>query len=170
MSDTLSDRIQRASDDSDIYWDALKKAVAELEHLRVQKQELAFRMSQLNETVKALWPLVRKDSNNINSYTLTNAVRFVFNGAERTLSVADVRNKLEELGFDLSQYDNPLANIGTAMSRMVEADEIVKVESDDKKKKFEAGPGLKDVPAPSGESIENLTVQDLDNLQKEGKK
>ncbi len=70
----------------------------------------------------------------------------VIGGADRPITAIEMRGKLTDLGFDLSKYDNPLANIHTAMNRMVEAEEMQWVDVDEKK--AVPGPQLKQVPPP----------------------
>jgi hypothetical protein len=137
----------------DIYKAAVERIVSELERINVAKKEMAIREAQLNESLKALRPLAGEWVFDLSEFSLSNAVRFVFNGLadERSLSAIDVRTKLEDLAYDLSKYENPLASIHTCMRRMVETEELVIKPTDEgNKKQFEAGPQLKSVPDPPG--------------------
>ena len=139
------------------YIDAFVKALHELEEIKTTERNLAYRKAKLNESVTALRPLVFKQAWDINNLTLSDAIRFVFSNAKRHLSAIAVRTKLEDLGYNLDQFDNPLANIHTALKRMGETDELYVIESD-KKKSFEPGPNLKAITEPLTElpSAEDL--------------
>jgi hypothetical protein len=132
----------------EVYLKALLKAWGELDQIKETKKQLAYRESKLNETVAALKPLVFKQTWDINMLTLSDAIRFVFSSAKRSLTAVAVRTKLEDLDYNLSQFDNPLATIHTALKRMGDTNELVLVENDDKKKVFEPGPDLKTVAEP----------------------
>lgn len=137
----------------EVYIDAFIKAFGELEDIKVKEKELAYRKAKLNETVIALRPLVFKQDWDINTLTLSDAIRFVFNTVKRPLSALDLRTKLEDLDYNLAQFDNPLANIHTALKRMGDTNELYVIEKDDKKKTFEPGPNLKPVPEPAGAEV-----------------
>jgi hypothetical protein len=166
MNDQPKDNPLQAADSSAIYREALDRIWKELADIKEQKQELALREAQLNETLKALLPITGFWKADIKEYTLSNAVRFIFNGLEpdRSLSAIQVRTKLEDLGYDLSGYENPLANIHTCIRRMLDTEELIPVETEDKKKSFEPGPELKPVPEPQ-ERI--ATLKDMLAAQKE---
>jgi|GEM_PF-2825970 len=130
--------------EKNLYYDALFEAWGELQRIKEQERELAIRKAQLSKTVSALFPLVFPDSLDVNTMSLPNAIRLIMSGADRPLSATDIQTKLEDLGFDLKKFENPLANIHTAMKRMAENDELVLIDGD--RKRVTAGPELK--PAP----------------------
>lgn len=66
----------------------------------------------------------------------------------RPLNAYDLKTKLTDLGFDLTKYENPLANIHTAMTRMAENDKMTWVPNDEGEKRVLPGPELKPVPQP----------------------
>jgi hypothetical protein len=140
------------------YLDALVNAWQELDEIKVKEREMAYRKAKLNESVTALKPLVFKHTWDINTLGLSDAIRFVFSNTKRPLSALDIRAKLEDLGYSLDGFDNPLANIHTAIKRMNETNELSPVDSDGKKKVFESGPELKPIPEPANETT-------LDELQ-----
>jgi len=72
-------------------------------------------------------------------------MRLVLRSTGRGLNAHGFRTKLEDMGYDLSKFSNPLVNILTAMNRMVEAEEMHWVEGEDKKTVVR-GPELKPVP------------------------
>jgi|SRR5262249_29866255 len=138
----------------EVYAEALLSAYKERDQIVETEKQLAFRKAKLNETIEALKPLVFKRTWDINSLGLSDAIRFVFNNSQRHLTASDVRTKLEDLGYDLKQFDNALASIHTALRRMTETQELYFIpdESEGKKKLFEAGPELKPVPEPKTET------------------
>jgi hypothetical protein len=140
------------------YLDALVKAWEELEEIKVKEKEMAYRKAKLNESVSALKPLVFKHTWDINTLGLSDAIRFVFSNTKRALSAIEIRAKLEDLGYSIDGFENPLANIHTAVKRMSDTNELSPVESDGKKKVFESGPELKAIPEPTNETT-------LDELQ-----
>jgi hypothetical protein len=101
----------------------------------------------LKQTVDALWPLAFPDADaspDINSMSLADAIRLMVKScSERYITVKEIRGKLQDIGFDLSKYSNPLASIHTAASRMVASEELNWV--DDDGKKLTAGKELKPV-------------------------
>lgn len=124
---------------------ALDAAIAELAELEEQERNIASRKANLRLTVNALWPVVFKQPlNDINALSLPDAMRLILRSAGRPLNANDYRTKLTDLGFDLSKFDNPLANIHTAMKRMVDSEEFQWVEEGSKQ--VVPGPELKPVP------------------------
>ena len=150
MTDQSKPNPLQAADSASVYREALDRVWNELEEIKEQKKDLAIREAQLNETMKALMPLAGAWKANISEYTLSNAVRFVFNGLapDRTLSAIEVRTKLEDIGYNLTEYENPLASIHTCMRRMIETEELIVIKTEDNKKEFQPGPELKSVPEP----------------------
>jgi len=132
----------------DLYIDAFINAWNELNEIASKEKEFAYRKAILNDTVTALKPLIFKRTWDINSLTLSDAIRWVFKTAKRSLTALEVRSKLTDLGYNLDQFDNPLANIHTALTRMGDTNELSKIENEGKKKAFEPTPDLKPVPEP----------------------
>lgn len=133
-------------DSSAIFKAALERVIAELAELKTKKEDIIARELQLNETYKALLPLAGDLIPNVATWTLANAIRLIFNGLPdgKTLTAIGVRDKLEDLGYDLSKYENPLASIHTCVRRMLDSEELMPGR-DDKKKELEPGPKLKSV-------------------------
>jgi hypothetical protein len=164
MADQPKENHLQAADSSAIYREALDRVWNELQELKEQKKELAVREVQLNESLKALMPLAGAWKTNINEYSLSNAVRFIFNGLapDRTLSAIEVRAKLEDLGYDLSDFENPLASIHTCVRRMIDSEELIVTKTEDNKKEFQPGPELKSVPEPTPPIVAGLqTLSDI---------
>jgi hypothetical protein len=172
MADEMENPLQSA-DSSAVYREAVDRVWNELQELREQKNQLAVREVQLNESLRALLPLAGAWKADIKKYSLSNAIRFVFNGleADRTLSAVQVRTKLEDLGYDLNQFENPLASIHTCMRRMIETEELIVSRTEDNKKEFQPGPELKSVPDQQPISGLQTLEQMLDRTNSvEGKK
>jgi len=128
------------------YEGALWKAFEELQEIKKQEAELAIRKSKLRKTVDALYPIVYPAAaEDIQSLSLANAIRMVVKNADGALPAKEIRNRLRDLGYDLSKYSNPLASIWTAAKRMIDAEELELTEDEDEKK-LAAGPELKTVP------------------------
>ena len=76
--------------------------------------------------------------------TLANAIRLMVQSCnERAITVKELRGKLQDIGYDLSKYKNPLASIHTAANRMVESNELAWF--DDDGNKLTSGPEMKPV-------------------------
>jgi hypothetical protein len=133
--------------EDNFYSKALFSAYNELEELRKQELSLMQRRAQIRLTIKALSPLVFPNNLDIKEMSLPTAMRFIMNWAGRPLTATDFKTKLEDIGFDVGKFDNPLANIMTAMSRLVENDEFDWAEGEGKKKVI-PGPELKPEPEP----------------------
>jgi hypothetical protein len=95
----------------------------------------------------------------ISSLSLADAIRLVIHSTERGITAKEIRGKLDDLGYDLSKHENPLASIHTAAKRMIDTEELIWV--DDHNKKLSAGPELKPVPeaGPSIDVLESLGLR-----------
>jgi hypothetical protein len=130
------------------YRTALFTAWNALSELQEEEKRLIVKKARLKTTCDALWPLAFPDDDypDINSMTLADAIRLMIQcycTPERSLTVKEVRAKLQDIGYDLSKYKNALASIHTAANRMVESGEIIWV--DDEGNKLKAGPEMKPV-------------------------
>lgn len=153
-----SDTIAFMADKSK-FQSAFVEAYDELEKLKIQEREIFVRKAQLQKTLMALYPLIFPESEpDVNSLTLANAIRLVFSSANRALSALEVRTKLDDIGFDLSGYENPGASIHTALSRMLESQELSHAPKTERgKKTFAATPELK--PVPEVEAVPESALQ-----------
>jgi hypothetical protein len=134
-------------DDKAIFALAYVAALKKLDELTEEEKRIAVQKAQLRETMKALGPLFNPKKADISSLTLSNAIRLVINSTGRPISALEIRGKLKDWGYNLDKFENPMASIHTALSRMEEADELTKSKDErGKKKKFEPGPELKPVP------------------------
>ncbi len=172
MEDEAKINPLQSIDSTDVYKEALNRAFEELAKIKEQKKEIAVREAQLNETLRALMPLAGLWKTDLEGYSLSNAVRFIFNGLgpDRALTAIEVRGKLQELGYDLSEHENPLASIHTCMRRMIDSEELALIQTDANQKKFEPGPELKSVPEPAmitDSTGQMLALSDLINYAQE---
>jgi hypothetical protein len=128
------------------YKSAIFRAWQELTEAKEEEKKLLVRKARLKASVDALWPLAFPDSTypDITSLTLADAIRLMVQSCnERPITIKEIRGKLQDLGFDLSKYKNPLASIHTAATRMVDSEELSWV--DDDGNKLTAGPEMKPV-------------------------
>jgi hypothetical protein len=152
----------------EIYRNALQTAVDQWMDLQNQERRITIQKNQLRQTFLALFPLAYPNNElpDISSMSLANAIRMVIGGADRPITAIEMRGKLTDLGFDLTKYDNPLANIHTAMNRMVESDEMQWTDIDEKKAM--PGPELKHVqaplPAPTDDALKNTLMEIMSSL------
>jgi hypothetical protein len=142
----------------DRYGRALQAARKELKKVEELQKTFALRRVQLKQTIDALEALKSNKLPDVNSLSLADGIRMVFSVSKEGHTAPAVKLKLEELGFNLKKFKNPLASIHTAMERMVAADEIAMIELDDEtdldrvggkgraKKRFERGERLKKPP------------------------
>jgi hypothetical protein len=147
------------------YRDALWSAYEELGKLKEEERKIAVRKSQLQQTVNALSPLVFPQDVDIASLSLPDALRLVLQSSGRPLTAVEFKSKLEDIGFDLAKYNDPMANILTAMRRMVEAEEMRWIE-DAPRKTVEATPELKhafpEPPLSFGEYVASQLASEAD--------
>jgi hypothetical protein len=130
------------------YQSAIFKAWQELAEAQEEEKKLLIKKARLKATVDALWPLAFPDGAypDINSMTLADAIRLMVQGyctPQRSITIKEIRAKLQDLGYDLSKHKNALASIHTAANRMVVAEELAWV--DDEGNKLTAGPEMKPV-------------------------
>lgn len=103
--------------------------IAALEHARrelmenVRKQEeLAGLSAQLRQTIAALERTCGIQPTN--TLGITDAVVDVLRlSPDRPLEPPEVKRALQEIGYDLSKYRNPLAVIHTTLKRLIESEE-----------------------------------------------
>jgi len=134
--DLIPVQIEEEQEQESPYQAAIFKAWTELAQLREEEKALVVKKARLKQTIDALWPLAFPDQElpDINSMTLADAIRLMVQSCnERPITVKEVRGKLQDIGFDLSKYKNPLASIHTAATRMVDSGELNWVDDDGNK-------------------------------------
>ncbi|MGH9162836.1 MAG: hypothetical protein ACRD2X_22970 [Vicinamibacteraceae bacterium] len=107
---------------SDEYRRALRAAVKEYEQLGVERQRIDKRLSELVQTIGTLSRLCGLTPTV--PWGLTDACRTVLRNGGVPMTAADVRDRLQAIGCDLSSYANALAAIHTTLKRLAEAGEL----------------------------------------------
>jgi hypothetical protein len=107
---------------SDDYRRALATAIREYEALGQQRQEIDKRIAEVAQTIGTLSRLCGLVPTV--PLGLTDACRLVVRGAGVPVTPAEVRQRLQSIGFDLSKYVNDLAAIHTILKRLNESGEL----------------------------------------------
>ena len=107
---------------TDDYRRALATAIREYETLGQQRQDIDKRLAEVMQTIGTLSRLCGLVPTV--PLGLTDACRLVVRGAGVPVTPADVRQRLESIGFDLSKYANDLAAIHTILKRLNESGEL----------------------------------------------
>ena len=107
---------------TDDYRRALATAIREYETLGQQRQDVDKRLAEVMQTIGTLSRLCGLIPTV--PIGLTDACRLVIRGAGVPVTPADVRQRLESIGFDLSKYANDLAAIHTILKRLNESGEL----------------------------------------------
>ena len=98
------------------YRRALEEAIREYERLSKQRVEIDGRIAQLLQTMGNLSRLCNLEPTV--KMGLTDACRMILKAAGYPLTAAEVRTRLEAIGFDVSRYSNPLASIHIVLKRL----------------------------------------------------
>src|SRR4051794_40144438 len=104
------------------YRRALATAIREYEALGQQRQDVDKRLAEVAQTIGTLSRLCGLIPTV--PLGLTDACRLVIRGAGVPLTPAEVRQRLQTIGFDLSKYANDLAAIHTILKRLNESGEL----------------------------------------------
>ena len=107
---------------TDAYRRALATAIREYETLGQQRQDIDKRLAEVMQTIGTLSRLCGLVPTV--PLGLTDACRLVVRGAGVPVTPADVRQRLQSIGFDLSKYANDLAAIHTILKRLNESGEL----------------------------------------------
>ena len=107
---------------TDDYRRALATAIREYEALGQQRQDLDKRIAEVAQTIGTLSRLCGLTPTV--PLGLTDACRLVVRGAGVPVTPADVRQRLQSIGFDLTKYANDLAAIHTILKRLNESGEL----------------------------------------------
>ena len=107
---------------TDDYRRALETAIREYEALGQQRQDIDKRIAEVAQTIGTLSRLCGLTPTV--PLGLTDACRLVVRGAGVPVTPADVRQRLQAIGFDLSKYANDLAAIHTILKRLNESGEL----------------------------------------------
>lgn len=107
-------------------YDELSARVHELcarrDELELQLGEITTELANLYKTLSHLTPLAGYTFavDSLSELGITDAVRAVLRPNEK-MSAGDVREKMEEKGFDFSRYSAPDASVRTILKRLVDA-------------------------------------------------
>src|SRR4051812_32661922 len=104
------------------YRSALAAAVDEYERLGEERRQLDDRLSQLAQTISGLSRLLGFVATQ--PLGLTDACRMIYRNAGLPMSPTEVRDRMREVGVDLSVYSNEMAAIHTVIKRLHEAGEL----------------------------------------------
>lgn len=121
------------------YKKELKEAQGLLSELLKERSLLDERIARLRQDIGSLAQLAgQQQGTTLMEYMLgmglSEACLEVLRASSEPLTAADVRDKLELIGFDTSQYSNILASIHTTLRRMTDDDgEAEETEKDGKK-------------------------------------
>ena len=115
------------------YLKAGAEAQRELTQLEAQRADLDRRILRLKQTIATLYRLTLGEApDNIVNRGLTDAIRELVGAAAESGKAAtakDVKESLETLGYDFSNYKNPIASINGTLQRMVDQGEARKVKA-----------------------------------------
>lgn len=101
------------------YVTALDAVVREYEQALADQAALESRISHLRQSILHLTKLCGYEPSV--PFGLTDACRLVLQNAPAPLTAVGIRDRLQQIGFDLDRYANPLAAIHTTLKRMTEA-------------------------------------------------
>lgn len=103
--------------------DALDNQMSELNEKRVETEK---QIGNVKAVIERMLPLVgiAPGPDDCSALGFTDAIRHVFMLANEWLSPKDIRERLAENKFDLSEYANPMASIYTILARMKDSNEI----------------------------------------------
>jgi hypothetical protein len=107
---------------TDDYRRALATAIREYETLGQQRQDIDKRLAEVMQTIGTLSRLCGLVPTV--PIGLTDACRMIVRGAGLPVTPADVRQRLQSIGFDLSKYSNDLAAIHTILKRLNDSGEL----------------------------------------------
>jgi hypothetical protein len=105
------------------YRNALTDAREELRRLKVLRLEAEARITRLERTIAGLAALCGEPD--VTPEGLTDAIRGILIDAQADLSPIAIRNSLQQTGFDLGRYENPLAVIHTTLKRLAEQGQVM---------------------------------------------
>jgi hypothetical protein len=132
--------------------DALEKASARLDAMLVEQErieksrlEIDYKIGKLAQKILHLAALcdnvpehlqIDRLKKSIQDLGVTDAVREIIKGAERPLTITDVRERLEQFGVDgTGYYQNVGAVMNMILKRLAESGEIEELPAEEGKKK-----------------------------------
>jgi hypothetical protein len=116
------------------YQKAYEAAEKELTELLQLQEQIEKRILGLRQTVSSLGVLCKQEDVDFEPGTLagtlidrmgiTYDVLAIVNGARMGLTPTQVRDRLKEIGYDLTKYSNPLSTIHVVLNRLEESRKI----------------------------------------------
>ncbi|MBZ5525081.1 MAG: hypothetical protein LAP21_22885 [Acidobacteriia bacterium] len=115
---------------ADTYKAALKKAKNDLSAAIRQRDYWTIEIGRLQQLVKSLAASVEKRSPDVNTrrkkfslnalvgVRFTDMVHSIVNSSEEGVSASDVKEQLQNRGYDFSEYSNPMALIHQTLKRL----------------------------------------------------
>jgi hypothetical protein len=114
----------------EIYREALKQAraayeEAQVRYIRAESEGKAatLEMARLRRTIVALAVMCGEKVEG-DALGLTEAVRAVMDAATNQLTLAEVKQAVEDQGFDMSTQSNPDASVSSVLRRLLSAGEV----------------------------------------------
>jgi uncharacterized protein YgbK (DUF1537 family) len=115
----------------------IREGTAELKQRVVTREENDRRIAELRILLKSMVRFLPKESDREillreieaakrKAPALPEAIFHVLEGSEAPMTSAQIREALEQSGFDLEEYSQPLAAIMTALNRLVEQKRVIK--------------------------------------------
>jgi hypothetical protein len=114
------------------YWKMFTELMERRARLTRQRDEAEVELAKMKQLIVAVFALLSEDQQKANqqaiddmeaeSAGLQDAIKLVFSThAGEWLTASDVRDHLNDMGFDFRQYKaNPLASIGTTLKRIAD--------------------------------------------------
>jgi hypothetical protein len=100
----------------------LNSALEEYERLSEQRTAIDVRLAQLVQAIGSLSRLCHvKPAVELG---LTDACRMVLKAVDHALTAAEIRLKLETMGYDTSHFSNPLGSIHVVLRRLCRSGEV----------------------------------------------
>lgn len=106
------------------YRKALDEARRELTDAMRQQEELEQRIVDLRQTVTTLSRLCGEKPEIEGQLGITDAVRMAVKSAPSPLTLTEVKEAVEEIGFPLWKQAAPLASVATILGRLVKSGEV----------------------------------------------
>jgi hypothetical protein len=118
----------------------VKKIRAELESLEIRQEEIERQIARLKQALIGLTPLAQEDvripgidmtllSAEIDAMSITDAARQILQASAKPLSPIELKQKLAEMGKDLSGQKNVMASVHSLLKRLTEAGQIESADS-----------------------------------------
>jgi len=126
----------QASDYEDT-WRMLSRERSELADqratLEAELSEIHNKISHLDEVLSHLAPLTGSPMvpGSLDGLGITDAIRTVLREANEGMIATDIRKALREKGFNTEGFAAPMASIYKVLSRLVEANEVLRFKSEE---------------------------------------